>query len=75
MKAETIMVIEAFLKGQRDDAHKDLNIIRDSLKNHYGKNWSPDNLSRADKQILKGQEDICNKMDDLYEDFMNHNWQ
>lgn len=75
MKADSIIRIKEILEQKRAAAHAGLNNIRYNMKERYGEDWGPDNLSNSEKVILKSQKQICKEMDELYADFMSHNWQ
>ena len=74
MKADSIIRIEAILKQQRDSAHVAYKNIRNNLKERYGTEWLENEITQTEKDMLHVQKQICNDMDDLYEDFMSHQW-
>lgn len=74
MKAESIMKIETILKQKKESAHFSYNNIRYNIEQKHGKEWTNEDLTTPEKNMLYGQKKICNEMDDLYEDFMNHQW-
>lgn len=74
MKADSIIKIEAMLKQKREIAHASYKNIRSDLKEKYGTEWLDSEITKDEKIKLHSQKQICNEMDDLYEDFMNHQW-
>lgn len=73
MKADSIIRIETMLNQKRQIAHASYKNICYNLDQKYGK-WDVDTITGDEKNMVLGQKQICNEMDDLYKDFMSHQW-
>lgn len=74
MKAKSITAIEMILKRRKDAEFTGYKNIRYNLEQKYGTEWTMNDLSGPEKTMLRGQKKLCDEANELYEDFMNHEW-
>ena len=74
MKAESIMRIASMLEQKVKAEYNSYNNIRYNLEQKYGKEWTNEDLTSMEKNMLYGQKKIRDEMENLYNDFMAHDW-
>ena len=63
------------IQQRRERAYVNYNNYHKSLKEKYGIDYNVDKISEAEREVLYAQIKDCNEADELYLDFINHNWQ
>lgn len=74
MKLNTINAIKVILKNEVHNRHLYLKNMRYNLSQKYGDNWTENDITEVERYSLHSQMKMCNEIDEIYDDFMNHNW-